>query len=226
MKHSYKFLAALLLPVLAFAQQKAPQAAPPVQVNVVNVCTPTSEEQKDIADTLARIPARPAFAPDFEITRGRTVVPNAPVSNWVRMRREFGADAPFTSAQYAVTVDDKGIVETMVFRAREGSDLVQVSLEDKVTSGTPAAVLAADTPANRIRVERLGKPSRGLARCADADQSAYEPLFAKANEVLQRYRTAMRVASTAGAELARLGVANAVPAAKPAATKPAAPKKK
>jgi hypothetical protein len=227
LKHSYPFLAALLLPAFVFAQtQKAPQASPPVQVNVVNVCTPNSDEQKDISETLGKIPARPSFAPDFEITRGRTVVPNAPVSNWVRMRREFGADVPFSSAQYAVTVDEKGIVETLVFRAREGSDLVQVSLEDRVTSGTPAAVLAADTPPNRIRVERLGKPSRGVARCPDVDQAVYEPLFVKADAVLQQYRRSMRIASTAGAELARLGVADAVPATKPAAKKPAATKKK
>ncbi len=141
------------------------------------------------------------------------------------MRREFGAEAPFTSVQYAVTVDDKGIVETVVFRAREGSDLVQVSLEDRVTSGTPAAVLSTDTPPSRIRVERLGKPSRGLARCPDADQAAYEPLFARADEVLQRYRKALRVASTAGSELSRLGVANAL-ASRPAATKSPATKKK
>ena len=188
-----------------------------MQVNVINVCTPSPDEQKDITETLAKIPARPVFAPDFEITRGRTVVPSAPVSNWVRMRREFGAEVPFTSVQYAVTVDDKGIVETLVFRAREGSDLVQVSLEDRVTSGTPAAVLSADTPPNRIRVERMGKASRGLARCQDADQSAYEPLFAKASDVLQRYRKALRIASTAGAELSRLGVANAVESRPPAA---------
>jgi len=220
LKHSYKILAALLFAACAFAQtQKAPQATPPMQVNVINVCTPSPDEQKDIAETLGKIPARPAFAPDFEITRGRTVIPNAPVSNWVRMRREFGAESPFSSVQYAVTVDDKGIVETMVFRAREGSDLVQVSLEDRVTSGTPAAVLSADTPPNRIRVERMGKPSRGLARCPDTDQSAYERLFAKASDVLLQYRKSMRIAATAGPELSRLGVANAVPARAPAAPK-------
>lgn len=196
-------------------QKPVQQATPPVQVNVVNVCTPSGEEQKDMAAVLERIPARPAFAPDFEITRGRSTSPGAPVSNWVRLRREFGAEAPFTSVQYAVTVDDKGVVETLVFRAREGSDLVQVSLEDKVTSGTPAAVFASDTPASRLRVERLGKASRGLARCPDADQSAYEPLFAQASEVMQRYRRALRVSTAAGPELARLGVANALPAPRP-----------
>jgi hypothetical protein len=203
---------------MAQADKPAPQATPPVQVNVINVCTPSAEEQKDMAAVLERIP-RPVFSPDFEITRGRSTAPGAPVSNWVRLRREFGAGAPFTSVQYAVTVDEKGIAETLVFPARPGSDLVQISMEDRVTSGTPAAVLAVDTPASRLRVERMGKASRGLARCPDADQSAYEPLFARANEVLQRYRKALRVPATAGAELARLGVANALPAPRAAAPK-------
>ena len=206
---------------IAQAAKQAPQATPPVQVNVINVCSPSPEEQKDIATVLARIPARPAFSPDFEITRGRSASPppDSDLSNWVRMRREFGADAPFTAAQYAVTVDAKGIVETLVFPAKTGGDLVQVVLEDRVTSGTPASVLAADTPVNRIRVERMGKASRGLARCPDADQSAYEPLFSQAGDVMRRYRASLRVSATAGAELSRLGVANAlVPSAPKRAT--------
>jgi len=216
-------LLALASAAAAQETKPAPQATPPVQVNVVNVCTPTPEEQKDMASVLSRIPTHPAFAADFEITRGRSTAPDAPVSNWVRMRREFPANAPFTSVQYAVTVDEKGIVESLVFRPRDTTNLVQVSLEDKVTSGTPAAVLAADTPINRIRVERMGKGSRGLARCPDVSQSAYETLFTQAGEVMQRYRKSLRVAATAGAELSRLGVANAV--APSASARPAAKKK-
>lgn len=221
LKRTLQIAVAIGLAAGALAQNEkpAPQATPPVQVNVINVCTPHPDEQKDMTAVLAKIPMRPAFAPDFEVTRGRSTAPDAPVANWVRMRREFGADAPFTSVQYAITVDEKGIVETLVFRAREGSDLVQVSLEDKVTSGTPAAVLASDTPARRIRVERMGKASRGLARCPDADQSAYEPLFTQASSILERYRKALRVSTTAGSELARLGVANAVAARAPATKK-------
>jgi hypothetical protein len=202
---------ALAAGAMAQAEKPAPQATPPVQVNVINVCTPSPEEQKDMAAVLERIPAHPVFAPDFEITRGRSAAPEAPLSNWVRLRREFGAGAPFMSVQYAVTVDEKGIAETLVFPARHGSDVVQVSLEDRVTSGTPAAVLASDTPASRLRVERMGKASRGLARCRDVDQSAYESLFTEASAVMQRYRRILRVPATAGAELSRLGVANAVP---------------
>jgi hypothetical protein len=213
----------VVLTACAWAQEsKAPRATPPIQVNVVNVCRPDAEEQKEMVSVLRRIPARPAFASDFEITRGRSTAPNAPVSNWVRLRREFGAGEPFTSVQYAITVDEKGIAETLVFHPRDSSDIVQVSLEDNVTSGTPAEVLASDTPANRLRVERMGKASRGLARCPEVDQSAYEPLFTQASEVFTRYRRALRIASTCGAELSRLGVANAVAQR---AAKPAMPKK-
>ena len=219
-------LAGVAAAALAQAAKPAPQAAPPVQVNVINVCTPSPEEQKDIAAVLTRIPTRPAFSADFEITRGRSASPppDSDLSNWVRMRREFGADAPFTSVQYAVTVDAKGIVETMVFPAKAGGDLVQVVLEDKVTSGTPAAVLSADTPVNRIRVERMGKASRGLARCQDADQAALEPLFTQASDIMRRYRASLRVPSTAGGELSRLGVANAIAPSAPKSA-PAAKKK-
>lgn len=206
---------------MAQSAKQAPQATPPVQVNVINVCTPSPEEQKDIAAVMGRIPSNPAFSPDFEITRGRAASPppDSGLSNWVRMRREFGAGVPFTSVQYAVTVDAKGVAETLVFPAKAGGDLVQVALEDRVTSGTPASVLASDTPVNRIRVERLGKGSRGLARCENADQSAYEPLFAQAGDIMRRYRSILRVPATAGGELSRLGVANAVAAHAPAPKK-------
>ncbi len=195
---------ALLLAAGAAAQQK-PQG-PPVNVNVMNVCTPAEDEQKDIAAALARIPMQPRLAADFEIARGRTTLADAPMANWVRVRHELGANAPFTTAQYSFSVDEKGIIETLVLRAREGTDLVQVALEDKVTSGTPAAVLAANTPATRVRIERLGKPSRGLARCADTDQSAYQGLFDRASEIMTAYRKLLNVRATVGAELSRLGV--------------------
>jgi hypothetical protein len=208
----------LLVVTLAAAAQNPPPAQPPVKVNVVNVCAPSPEEQKDIAAVLGRLPMQPRFAIDFAVTRGRTTAPDAPISNWVRLRREFAADAPFTAAQYSFSVDEKGMIEALMFRAREGSDLVQVVLEDKVTSGTPAALLSADTPATRIRVERLGKPNRGLARCPDSDQSTYQPLFDRASQVLRGYRKLLNVRSTVGAELAKLGVADAV-APKPQPTR-------
>lgn len=204
--------------------QNPPQVAPPVKVNVLNVCAPSPEEQKDIAAALARVPDAPRFGTDFEIARGRTAAPQLPLSNWVHLRRELVPGAPITAAQYSLSVDAGGIVETLVLRAREGTDLVQVVLEDEVTSGTPAAVLAADTPATRVRLELLGKPSRTLARCPQADQAAYQPQLDRASQVLSRYRKLLNVRTTVGAELARLGVANATPPAGEASERPAASK--
>ena len=177
---------------------------------MLNVCTPAPDEQKDIAAVLVRIPDAPRWATDFEVARGRTKGEQVPLSNWVRIRRDIVPGGPFTVAQYSLSVDSDGaIVETLMLRAREGTDLVQVVLEDEVTSGTPAAVLASETPVTHVRLEMMGKPSRTLARCPNADQSVYQPLFDRASQVLSRYRKLLNARTTAGAELARLGVANA-----------------
>jgi hypothetical protein len=75
---------------------------------------------------------------------------------------------------------------------------------------SPAATLAAGTPPDHIRLERFGKPSVVLARCAggpDApkvDQSAYEPLFRQAAAILATYRTGLGARRIVPEELARL----------------------
>ena len=43
---------------------------PQVKVNMLNVCTPSSEEQNQIAAALAKIPKQPLFGGDFEVSRG------------------------------------------------------------------------------------------------------------------------------------------------------------
>ena len=70
-------------------------------------------------------------------------------------------------------------------------------------------MLAANTPASRIRLERFGKPSVALARCLAAegpapDQRAYEPLFRSASEVLANYRNLLGVKRTVLDELAKV----------------------
>jgi hypothetical protein len=203
--------------------QQAPKSTPPVKVNYLNVCTPDADQQKEIAAALARIPERPRFVADFEVARGRSTAPDAPVSNWVRLRREFAADSPFVTAQYTFSHDSLGMMETLVFRLRDPADLVQVAMEDKVTSGTPAAVLATETPASRIRIERLGKGAYSLSRCPDVDQHAYDPIFAGATKIMSAYRRAMDAPRTVAADLARLGVPGATSA--PLPKKPAPPAK-
>jgi hypothetical protein len=78
----------------------------------------------------------------------------------------------------------------------------------------PSQVLKSDTPVDRIRIERFGKPSVVLARCAGADQKSYEPLFTQGSQVMARYRSLLAVRQTALADLRRLGVGA------PAASKP------
>src|SRR5215472_11757354 len=60
-----------LLGALVWAQspQQTP-TQPPVRVNILNVCMPSPEEQSVIKSTMDRVPAKPAFITDFEMTRG------------------------------------------------------------------------------------------------------------------------------------------------------------
>ncbi|HXZ29074.1 MAG TPA: hypothetical protein VEG08_13860 [Terriglobales bacterium] len=209
-----------LAATLASAQQAPPAGQPQVRVNYLNVCTPSADEQKEIAAVLARIPQKPGFGPDFEIARGRTTMPDAPVSTWVRVRHDFPDGALFSNAQYSMSVDEQRVVETLVFRFHEPKDVLSISIEDGVSAATPAQVLATDTPATRLRIERVGKGSIGLARCQGADQSAYEPLFQSASQVLARYREALGVRRTVLSDLQRLGTGKPPARKPPAAAKP------
>lgn len=221
-------ITSLLFVAVAIAQE--PTQTPPekkdqpqVRINYLNVCTPSDDEQKEIRSALSSIPL-PKFTPDFEISRGRSSMAEAPTANWVRLRREYAPSVPFVAAQYAITVDEKAIIETLVFRSREAKDVLQVQLEVTVTGAQDAKpVLDHDTPVNRMKLERFGKSSVVLARCPAADQSAYEPLFRQASQVMANYRTAMGVKRLVPRELAMLGPLN--PPGKSAAAG-ASPKKK
>jgi hypothetical protein len=204
---------------LVFAQ------TPPVKVNVINVCTPSVDEQKELTSALAKVPAKLTFASDYEVARGHSTLdqstaipgmqplpPGASSSaDWVRVRREFPASAPFTNAQYSFSVDSKNMIETVVLRLREQKDLMQISIEDSASSvASPAAMLSTNTPVSRIKLERFGKPSVALARCSGAegpatDQTAYEAIFKAASSIMSRYRDELGVRRMVPQELARLG---------------------
>ena len=210
---------------------------PPVKVNVLNVCSPSADEQKEIAAALSRVPKQPLFSSDFEIARGRSSLsenPNflqagesaqmsgeASVADWVRMRREFSMQATFSTVQYSFSKDSKNMVETLVLHVRDPKDLVQLSIEDSASSVTsPAAMLTSSTPASRIKLERFGKSSVVLARCVGSeggpppDQSVYEPLFTNASSILTNYRALLGVRHTVPDELARVAaVASSAPKA-------------
>ena len=200
----------LVLAALAPAQEKEkpdhkPPPTPPVRVNILNVCSPSDAEQKEIAAALARVPQRPSFGRDYEVTRGHTTADDGGGSDWVRIRREYLKDSHLRAVQFSFIVDASDNRETLVFYSREAKDVMQVALEDEVTAGSaPGMVLAADTPVGHIRVGRYGKPSLVLARCPNTDQSAYEPLFRTASQIMAGYRTKLQAKQIVPAELGRM----------------------
>lgn len=227
LRQTLVFLFAFWLVQVAVAQQAQ---QPQVKLNVLNVCSPSPEEQQEIASALARIPPKVSFSQDFEIDRGRSLLDqsagllsagqNAQMSaeagtaDWVRIRREFAGTAAFSRVQYSFSRDAQNMVETLVFIVHDPKDLLQVAIEDSVSAVTASAnMLATDTPATRIKLERFGKSSVVLARCASnengppPDQSAYEPLFHSASAIAAKYRNLLGVRHTVPEELARIRAA-------------------
>jgi hypothetical protein len=235
-----------MIPLAAAQEQpaNAPSTQPQVKVNMLNVCTPSADEQKEIASALAKIPKQPLFDADFEVSRGRSTLTDMPamlaagqsghvagepsVANYVRMRREFSVQALFASVQYSFSNDGSTMVETLVLHVRDPKDLIQVSLEDSASSVTTAeTMLTANTPVSRVRLERFGKSSVALARCLATedhpapDQSAYEPLFHSASDVLANYRNLLGAKTLVPEELAKIsGESKPKAIPKPKATKP------
>jgi hypothetical protein len=194
---------------------------------MLNVCTPSAEEQKEIASALARVPKQPLFGNDFEVSRGRStltdmpvmldagqpghVAGEPPVANYVRIRREFSVQALFSLVQYSFSNDGENMVETLVLHVRDPKDLIEVSLEDSASAVTSAeGMLTSSTPVNRIRLERFGKSSVALARCYASqagpapDQSVYEPLFREASALVANYRGLLKAKSIVPEELAKV----------------------
>ncbi len=240
------------LPTLGQSSQPAGDAAsqqPQVKVNMLNVCSPSAEEQKEIAAALSRIPKQPLFSADFEVSRGRSTLTDMPamlqageaghvagepsVASYVRIRREFSVQATFSSVQYSFSNDGVNMIETLVLHVRDPKDLIQVSLEDSASAVTSSQVmLGANTPVSRVRLERFGKPSVALARCAGVeggpvpDQSAYEPLFRSASQVLTDYRGLLRVKNIVPEELAKISEGSKPKPASESKTRKAAGSKK
>jgi hypothetical protein len=216
----------ILILTLAMAAVASAQQ-PPVKVNVLNVCAPSVDEQKELSSALAKVPGKPVFSTDFEVARGRsTLDQSAPIlgmqplppgavsaADWVRVRREFPDATLFSNVQYSFSVDSKNMVETLVLRVREPKDVMQVSIEDSASAVASAtAMLSSSTPVSRVKLERFGKASVVLARCAGeegnpvTDQSVYEPIFHAASSIMGRYRDALGARKMVPQELARLGV--------------------
>ena len=226
---------AISMAALACAQQ------PQVKVNVLNVCAPSADEQKELLSALATIPGRPVFSKDYEVSRGHsTLDASTPIpgmdqlppgavaaADWVRVRREFPETNHFSNVQYSFSVDSKNMVETLVLRVRDPKDLMQVSVEDSASAvASAAAMLSTSTPVSRIKLERFGKSSVVLSRCSGTeenpatDQSAYEPIFHAASSIMGRYRNALGAPRMVPQELARLGVGVSAKAAGGSKKKP------
>jgi hypothetical protein len=218
-------MAATLAMVAAASAQQ-----PPVKVNVINVCAPAADEQKELLSALAKVPGKPAFSKDYEVSRGHSTLdsstpipgmqplPPGAVSaaDWVRVRREFPDATLFSNVQYSFSVDAKNMVETLVLRVRDPKDLMQISIEDSASAVASAmAMLSTSTPVSRVKLERFGKASVALARCSGTegtpatDQSAYEPIFHAASSIMERYRDALGARKMVPQELARMGVGTA-----------------
>jgi hypothetical protein len=155
------------------------------------------------------------------------------VASYVRIRREFSVQALFSRVQYSFSNDGQNMVETLVLHVRDPKDLMEVSLEDSASAVTSAeAMLAANTPASRVRLERFGKSSVALARCSPSeggpapDQSIYEPLFRSASDVLANYRALLGVRKTVPEELGKIaGSLHPKPAPTPKVANPGTEKK-
>jgi hypothetical protein len=212
--HSLSFPAGQQVPEQTQPQPAQGEQNPPVQINYLNVCTPSDSEKDEIAATLARIPNPPRLVTDFEIARGQSSLENAESARYIRLRREFSADSKFSTVQYSVSNNGRNTTETLVLTGRDVRELRQISIEDSVSSGAASmeAFLKVDTPASRIKVERFGKSSLGLARCQDVDQSKYNPIFSTASSLMASYRKSLSLRSMLSGELKWLAASTSSPA--------------
>jgi hypothetical protein len=228
-------LAALFMLAAAAAQDQqppapqpaapSPEGKPQVKVNYLNVCNPGADEQAIIKGAMAAVQSKPAFSEDFELSRGRTSLKDAPNAKYVRLRRDFAAESPLLTAQYSMSTDTTNTVEILVLRPRDPKDFLQLVLEDRVTANAakPLSLLQVDTPTSRVRVERLNKSSAVLSRCEEVDQGAYEQVFHQASEIMAQYRAALGLRTAFRSDIAWLN-ADAKAAAPAPRRKPAAAK--
>jgi len=182
---------------LAAAQQEtkpaSPEGQPNVKINYLNVCAPSADEQAALKSAMARVQTKSPFSRDFEITRGRATLKDAPEAKFVRLRKDFVAESALMTAQYSMSRDTDNTIEILVLRMRDPKDFHEISFEDRVSAAaaSPVSLLGVDTPVVRVRVERLSKPSVVLARCEGADQNAYEAIFRQASDIMAQYRAAL-----------------------------------
>jgi len=201
-----------------------PTGKPQVKVNLLNVCAPAAEEQAVIKGALSKVPGKPSFGKDFEISRGHTTVQDGPEAKFVRLRRDFPAESPLLTAQYSMSTDEKNMVELLVLRLRDPKEFHEIALEDRISANaaSPTAILTVNTPVARVRIERIGKSSVVLARCEGADQSINDAIFQQATEIMAQYRGALGLRDSFRSDISWLSGSPkpAGPAGKSTAKKP------
>jgi hypothetical protein len=218
-------IATFTLTLLSFSQEqqviKPADPSTQVRVNYLNVCTPTADDEKELATALARVPEKPKFSADFEISRGRTSIEGSGQARYVRLRRDMPEKSGFSTTQYSLSTDTERTTETLVLRLADPKDLLMITLEDQVsaTATSPSVVLETDTPVSRIKLERFGKPSLVLARCENADQATYETYFQQSSRLMAAFRRSLGLRGIFRSDLLWL----AHPPAKAAAAKPEKP---
>ena len=206
---------ALLLGQAAPAPSKSTDQNPPVKINVLNVCTPSADEQQELKQALTKLPKSPAFDTDYEISRGVSTVEADKSAQYVRLRRDMKSGLPLATVQYSLSIDPDSTVETLVFRGRDAKDLLALSIEDKLSTAVsrPSTVIQSDTPASRLRLERAGKTTVALARCEGVDQSHYDPIFAQASSVLADYRRLLKLHTMLARDISWLSSGSPAPRA-------------
>ena len=59
-------IAGLWVSMCVAQESTSPPAQPQVKVHMLNVCTPSADEQQEIALALSHIPQRPSFSQQYE----------------------------------------------------------------------------------------------------------------------------------------------------------------
>lgn len=238
-------LSILLLGLLnaAYAQRKQAPAGPAdadiqpkIQLSFVHSCRPGPDEVRQMQHVLKQVNERPHFSTDFEISRGVATVTPAEAraaglagksamvaSPWVRIRREFPSKARLSDAQYSLSIEGRAVSEVLALHLRDTDEALQILISTSAV-GSASDMVNSDTPPGRVQVERFGKSALVLARCANYDQSSYEPVFRTAGEIMRKFRAAMAVKAVVPAEIARLPHARRA-AGKKSGARRGAPKK-
>ena len=130
-------------------------------------------------------------APNFLQPGQSTQISDQPsIARYVRIRREFPAQALFSSVQYSFSDDGQSMVETLVLHVRDPKDLIQVSLEDSASAiGSTAAMV------------RQTRRSAAFGLSVSESRQSHSHVAMLRTTGLRRIRPSMNRFSAAGSEI-------------------------